>query len=345
MIDFSRAELTHFILHGVGNKGLGEALNFKDQPILFKDDFTKETVLKYLLSSFKTDMYYQFKGKIDLTLNSVANCAEDLFNSQVMFTKISQNIAKILYDQTIHPKIKGGAFYVCFFKDVVVDGELVNCVGLFKTERYETYIKLNESSFDIDTDHGIDVSKLDKGCLIFNTDKMDGYKISIVNNGKSNHETALYWTEDFLNAKLKANAYYHTKNQIDICRAFVEEKLNHINELDRLAILNRSVNYFTEIAHYHQNEFNKEVLKDDALIEDFTEYQKDYQDRLNIPKAPEEFDVSATAVKQNKKHMRQVIKLDKNFHLYVHANTQHIEKGYDEKKGMKFYKVYFVNEE
>ena len=81
MIDFSRAQLTHFVIHFVGNKGLGEELTYSEKVFEFKDDFVKETVLRYFLTPFKTDIYHQFKGKIDISLASVANASEDLFNS------------------------------------------------------------------------------------------------------------------------------------------------------------------------------------------------------------------------------------------------------------------------
>ena len=44
MIDFTRAQLTHFVVHFVGNKGLGEELTCSNKTIEFKDDFVKETV-------------------------------------------------------------------------------------------------------------------------------------------------------------------------------------------------------------------------------------------------------------------------------------------------------------
>ena len=38
-----------------------------------------------------------------------------------------------------------------------------------------------------------------------------------------------------------------------------------------------------------------------------------------------------------------VIKLDKNFHLYVHGSRELIEQGIDE-EGRKFYKIYYTEE-
>ncbi|MFM7764289.1 MAG: hypothetical protein ACKO6I_01410, partial [Sphingomonadales bacterium] len=39
-----------------------------------------------------------------------------------------------------------------------------------------------------------------------------------------------------------------------------------------------------------------------------------------------------------------ILKLDKNFHTYIHGNREMIEKGTDP-DGRKFYKIYFENEE
>ena len=38
-----------------------------------------------------------------------------------------------------------------------------------------------------------------------------------------------------------------------------------------------------------------------------------------------------------------VLKLDKNFHIYIHGNRELIEQGID-KDGRKFYKIYFERE-
>ena len=47
MIDFSRSELTHLMIHYVGNNGLGEELNLSEELFEFKDDFTKTSENKF----------------------------------------------------------------------------------------------------------------------------------------------------------------------------------------------------------------------------------------------------------------------------------------------------------
>ncbi|MGZ4042034.1 MAG: nucleoid-associated protein [Bacteroidia bacterium] len=349
MIDFSRAELTHFAIQYVGNKGLGEELTLSDKEVKFKDDFVKETVLRYFLSPFKTDIYHQFKGKVDITLNSVANVCEDIFSSRNNFIKQSHLAAEHLYNQSMHPKIKGGEFYTCYFKDAVVDGELCDAIGFFKTENKETFLKVFQhvDEFDIDCDNGININKLDKGCLVFNTEKKKGYKLSIVDINNRNAEIALYWEEDFLNATIKPNGYYHTKNFIDASVGFCEEVLteaNNVQKQDQMMMLNKSTGYFKEKDKFNIKDFEKEVLVQPELISAFKDYRNDFNKKLDLT-AIDEFDVSQTAVKKNQKYMKSVVKLDKNFHVYIHGRHDYVERGYDDEKGLKFMKLYYVNEE
>jgi hypothetical protein len=349
MIDFTRAELTHFAIHYVGNKALGEELTCSEKLIEFKDDFVKETLLRYFLSPFKTDIYYRFKGKVDVSLASVANVCEDLFTTRKNFIGLSKDVAGVLYNQTMHPKINGGEFYVCYFKDAMVDGELCDAIGFFKTENKETFLKVyqHKDEFDVDCDNGINIHKLDKGCLVFNTDKKNGYKMSIVDTNNRIAECALYWEEDFLNAAIKPNAYYHTRNFMDASRGFCEEVLteaNNVKKEDQMMMLNKSTSYFKDKDSFSLKDFEKDVLVQPEVIEAFKDYRTDFNRRMDLT-AVDDFEVSPTAVKKNQKYMRSVVKLDKNFHIYIHSRHDYVEKGYDEERGLKFYKLYYANEE
>lgn len=348
MIDFGRAQLTHFTIHFTGNKGLGEEFTLNENLIEFSDDFVKETLLRYFLQPFKTDIYYQFKGKVDISLSSIANISEDLFNSRKEFISLSHQIAKHLYNQSMHPKIKGGELYVCYFKDAIVDGELCDAIGIFKTENKETFLKVYQhvNSFELECDNGIDINKLDKGCLIFNTDKKNNYKLSIIDTNNKIAECATYWEEDFLNATIKPNGYYYTKNFMDASRGFCEEVLteaNNVSKPDQMMMLNKSTSYFKDKEKVAVSDFEKDVLVEPDLISAFKDYRKDFNKRLDLNDI-EEFDVSQSAVKKNNKYMKSVVKLDKNFHVYIHARHDYVERGYDEDKGLKYYKLFYVNE-
>ena len=48
-------------------------------------------------------------------------------------------------------------------------------------------------------------------------------------------------------------------------------------------------------------------------------------------------------VKKQKKKFKSIIKLDKNFHIYIQGSNVTMEKGVD-KDGRKFYKFYYQDE-
>jgi len=349
MIDFSRAELTHFTIHFVGNKGLGEDLVLNNDTLEFKDEFIKETLLRYFLSPFKTDIYYRFKHKSELKQHPIEDACRVTFQSQKKFMEQSKKVAEHLFNQSIHPKIKGGEFYACYFKDAMIDGELCDATAFFKTENKETFLKVyqQKKSFEVDYDTGININKLDKGAIIFNTEKEKGYKISVVDNNNKNAECALYWEEDFMGVTLKENGFYYTKHFMDASRGFCEEVLNEQNNVsrqDQMMMLNKSTGYFKEKDTFNVRDFEKDVLVEPDLISAFNEYRHQFNDKFDL-QSIDEFDVSPTAVKRNQKYMRSVVKLDKNFHIYIHGRHDYVERGYDESKGLKYYKLFYVNEQ
>ena len=57
------------------------------------------------------------------------------------------------------------------------------------------------------------------------------------------------------------------------------------------------------------------------------------------------FVISPAAVKKQARNFKSVLKLDKNFHIYIHGDKDLIEQGFDEKKNMNYYKVYYKQEQ
>ena len=90
-------------------------------------------------------------------------------------------------------------------------------------------------------------------------------------------------------------------------------------------------------------EFTNEVMQAPELIDTFKDYKQQYEQEFDITIA-DEFNISDNAVKKQARIFKSVIKLDKNFHIYVHGSRQNIQKGYDEDTGMHFYQL-FYNEE
>lgn len=75
---------------------------------------------------------------------------------------------------------------------------MIDCIALFKSENKETVIKIDSiaDGYALTDVAGLNIHKLDKGCLIFNTDKKNGFMVSIIDNTNKSDE-ARYWRDDF----------------------------------------------------------------------------------------------------------------------------------------------------
>ncbi|MCO1498212.1 nucleoid-associated protein, partial [Limosilactobacillus reuteri] len=80
---------------------------------------------------------------------------------------VSKLITKHLYEQSNHPHIKNGEVYVAYIKNVSIDNEVVDAIGIFKSEIKADFLEMDEngSHLEIILKQGISLDKLDKGCL------------------------------------------------------------------------------------------------------------------------------------------------------------------------------------
>jgi hypothetical protein len=348
MIDFVRAKISDLATHYVGNFGLGEDMTLTEKPYEFKDAIVKEVFFNYLFKGFDNDVFYQFRKK-EVSIYDVHQSCENIFKDKNKLFEESINIANHLYRQSVHSKIKGGEVYITYVQDVIVNGELTDAIGIFKSESKETYIKvdLNHQIIDIETDLGISPDSLDKGVVIFNLDSENGYKALMVDNSSKIAEASTYWSSDFLGMEIKKTSYYFTHNTINQCVDFCETILteeNNVKEIYKDTILTNSVKFFDNNVDYVQEEFEGTVLNGvPELIESYRVHKKDYFNTYGVPEISN-FTISKTAVKKSKKLTKTKIKLDKNFEILIKSRHDLIEKGYDDEKAMGFYKVYFLNE-
>lgn len=142
-------------------------------------------------------------------MNEVFTCVSKIFDDPEILLEQSVNLAKHLYEQSVHPKIKSGEFYVVYFKNCMIDGNTVDAIGLFKSENKEIFLQIHTANdgFEIESQQGININKLDKGCLIFNTDKENGYVVAVVDNTNKGVD-AHYWIDDFLHVRQRQDEYY-----------------------------------------------------------------------------------------------------------------------------------------
>lgn len=346
MIYAENTSLQAVSLHIVGNKSLDEGvfLSESSMPIV---ESLRPVLTQYFTSSFKSDERFCFFHHSGLEFNFVYKVVSGIFSNPASLHQASVMLANQLYEQSEHSKIKGGEFCVAYFKEVEVNGIKTDAVGLFKSENKDTYLKVvsQNGSNGLEQETGINVNKLDKAALIFNTDVGEGYRMAIIDN--TNRTEAKYWVDDFLQAKPCADEYQHTRTFLNATKAFITKELPATQEVSRgeqAELMDKALRYFKENDTFAMDDFNQQVMGVESLSADFGQYVDDYMSKNDLEPA-ESFAISESAVKKSQRSMKSVIKLDRNFHIYVHGGEGLIKKGYDEETGMEYYQLYFKKEE
>ena len=149
-----------------------------------------------------------------------------MFSESDTFHENSINLARHLYELSAHPQIKSGDLFVAYISDLEVDGELTDAIGIFKSENRQAFLKIDHSGddFSIRPDDGINIEKLDKGCLIFDVDNDTGYKVCIIDKSNKSSE-AHFWKNIFLQVQACSDDYHQTKEFMTITKNFVTKQL------------------------------------------------------------------------------------------------------------------------
>ena len=345
-LSLNDAVLTRVSVHFAGNKGNGQNLVLSKHPLDINTD-NRRIIRDAFLSNFNLESdKYKFHHLSSLDYNEAYNyCLQTLAETE-LFHENSANIARHLYESTTHPKIKAGELYVCYFEQCLVNGAFVDAMGIFKTETKSNFIDLdlNEQDVVFVMREGVEVSKFDKACLVFPTNAEDGFDVLIYDSNRG--EEAVFWRETFLNVIPQATEYFQTNKVMDMTRQFIAKQLPQeldIAKTEQIDLLNKSVEYFRANDAFDKEQFAEQVFDDSNLINAFRRFEASYSEANDIEIA-DKFDISTQAVKKQARVFKSVLKLDRNFHVYIHGDKELIEKGYDERRGKSYYKIYFDEE-
>ena len=347
MINRVEAQLGSISIHKIGIKAEDEGVQLSSNPIAVEGESLREVLLKYMIDGFKEPEFYRFTfSNGDVSLNPLYNFVSNIFDNEDYLHEQSVNIARHLYESSQHPNIKSGDLMVATIKDVLVDDELVDAVAIIKSEQKDAFLKLNiaEGRYEIDFEDGINVEKLDKACLRFDTERDSGFKICIID--KSNRsKDAIYWKSDFLNLDSREDNYHATTHYIQATKTFIKERLpfeEGADKRDEAEILHRSKTYLKNAETFDKEEYTKTVFSEAERQSSFTDFCDDFMQERKV-ELKDNFEVSESAVRKQTKFFRSVIKLDKNFHIYAHGDKSLMEKGTDQ-DGRKYYKLYYDSE-
>ncbi len=303
----------------------------------------EETVLKkiFLKPFVSHSSTFEFNHEIGIDYNVLFKLSKAVYEDED-FIKNSKSIAEYLISVSKHPNIKDGDLFIAKFEDIKINNKYHEGLGIYKFEEKESFIETatvnKETKFKFRK--GIGSKKPDKACLIIFSD--EPYTLLIIDSNSNETE---YWQNDFIKHKPKNDFINNTNDFLTLTKNFVTKQFAHdfeVTKADQIDLLNRSVDYFKTHENFDKSEFEKEVFHHTDIINSFHNFDSAYRGENEI-ELSDNFEISQQAVKKQARAFKSVLKLDKNFHIYIHGNRDLIEQGV-EKDGRKFYKIYFQEE-
>lgn len=340
-------QIKKVIVHGIGNKSLSEEVRLSGSEVRLTKK-VNETLVTFLDNCKMSDATYQFFHESDeLDLNPMYVYASRMFDDADAFKETSFNIAKQLYESSDHPKIHSGELIVVLFENCDYEGEKCEALGLFKSESKDKYLDLSYEggSYTFVENEGLNVNTLEKGAVVFNTQRDAGYCVKILMRS-SKQVDAKYWMNDFLHVRQIDDSFCKTQQIISLTKGYVREVLDEddsVTKIERAEIMTRASDYFSTNDSFDRESFCNEVFKDQRHADGFEQYQEELLGEDNSLSQP--FEINKPLVKKQAKVFKNIIKLDRNFHIYVHGGEGLIKKGYDDETGMEYYQLYFKKEE
>ncbi|ALJ06087.1 hypothetical protein APS56_13520 [Pseudalgibacter alginicilyticus] len=348
MISRKNASISKFIIHKVGNK-FNDTKNAFSEKLVDFDEASYDLMLPFLLKPFSSVVQsYRFNHHANISLNEVNSYSTQLFNNEEAFIDISKHMVTHLYEQSSSAQIKTGDVLIVMFEGIEFKEITTNAVGIFKIENkvnfFQTYLENN--SYDVLVQKGINSKKVDKGCLILNQSDGEGNIILSVDN---NSYDTQYWLNHFLNIKYADDANNHTQQYIELCKEFSTEILKTTyGAQEQNTFLAKTIDFFKENEIVNVERFKEDIFEEDKHKNLFDDYKKTFEGEQNLV-LRNQFDVAEAVVNKEKKKFKTDIKLDTNIQIKLDidapdASTEYLERGYDEEKKMHYYKVFFNSE-
>lgn len=305
-------------------------------PVPMISDALKASLLDYFTLSFKEPIFYNFSDK-----NNFQEEITNAFNSPLISS--IPTIKKTLIDYQNLENNPHSFLITAKVSNLIVEDELVDGLAIFVTENDPRFIAFEKevATFKMQLLNGVQLQKIHLACMVLNTEEQTGYKICALDRSKvaSNYSV---WINEQLQLERKLNDYFNTKETIKLTKDFLKAKGKEGDGLEKTfeaEILNNSLNYFQNSEQFIEEEYRNNVFPDSSMAADFSQYKND----VSPSKAMDNFSVNLDAVKNQSKIFKSVLKLDKNFHVYIHGKRDMIERGVDE-NGRKYYKLYYQEE-
>ncbi len=348
-IDLSLAAIREAVVHWVGNIGQEEDLQLSDS-LVDERLYDSDLLLRHLLGAFKYQNEYEFTDPVDVEFNQVNKICQGMLakgrnQDQPGILAESESLARLLHHVQRHPKIQGGELLVAYVSDVFISEQAHDAIILLKSEVKQNFFRFDRAGGRtlMQLEAGVEIGKMNKGCIVLKPTQTEGELKVCMFDTMSSSEGAQYWTDDFLGIIPKENAFSMTKKLVAATKTYLSQadfSEAPVPVAVKAEVFNNLMAHLDGSEEVSINAFARSGFGDSDMGHDF----RGFLEQNVHGDADEEFGVSAKVVKANKFAKFFVLKLDKNFHVYVHGGHDNIEQGYDEARGSKYYKIYYDKE-
>lgn len=335
------AYIEHLVLQKVGHKVREEANIFASKTTEF-DESKEEQLIPFLFNPFKKNLELkQFSHYTDkLEFNKVYNLCKSAFDEEIDFVDFSNEVLKTLYDQSLHPQIKSGEVFTVQLNNAQFDGIPCKAIGIYKLENKSKFLRFDErETIDYNVMKGYKLDKLDKGVLILDVYRDEGFRVYTIDDNNVESE---FWTKNFLEVKPVTNPALQTKKFLETINDFANDiVLDKTNRKEQAEFVSNAIDQLA----------NNEFVNIEIIDETLGEYKDDFNQYLNKAdlKLDKEFEVDSGVLIAQAKKIKSEIKLDTGAKINLdllnsECAADNLERGYDDAKKMFYYKVYFNSE-
>lgn len=320
----------------VGNKTRGEGLSAATTLADVSD--SRDFMTKLIEKSFLMDDLKCFSYVESVELNPVYQFVSKIFDDNESFLKQSVNIATFLYDQSLHPNIRNGELYVllatCEYKKQRVDA-----VAILKSEKKDPFLATDNDGVEITvrTMYGTGLKGLDKGCLVLDMERENGYVVGTVDN-INNGTDAQYWTDSFLHVTNRDDDYHQTAKLTEMLTnysKFVKEE----SSMEGAFVAMKAVELLKTEEVVRVDELADMMFETDKQKKAFENFRHSFEEEHGS--FTEEVNVVPKAASRKSVTRMNVLRLGSDFEVKVLNPNAEIEKGVDEVSGKKYCTLYY----
>lgn len=339
MINAREAMVEELVLHRVGTDGSPTVLTDVSAVLQGPEEqeFLRRLFLRPFATATATHTFRSGEGRDGNALQAL--CTKAMKSRDLV--GVSRAIAKLLVDTAAEHEVRAGDLFIVRFHAVELAGAVHDAVGILKFDDKEVFLesKLSGSNIGMRLRRGLGGRRPDQALLVLFTPE-EPTVLTIDDDPRSG-----FWQQAFAGLRARQDHVNSTNNLLEMTRSFITEQLPQDYEIpkaDQIDLLNRSVQYFKENTEFDRGSFAREVFQNDEVIGSFERFGDRFKEERAV-ELEDRFAISPDAVKKQARVFKSVLKLDKNFHIYIHGDRNKIERGVDE-QGRKFYKIYYEQE-